>query len=58
LASRALSDGLTCAENRSRGWRELSQQYELAAWRTLRPFLKAPLPVQGAKKSNQSWEWS
>jgi len=58
LASRALSDGLTSAENRSRGWRDLAQQYELAAWHTLRPFLKSPQMIQGLKKSNQSWEWS
>jgi len=58
LASRSLSDGLSSAENRSHGWRELARQYELAAWRTLRPFLKSPQIVQGLKKSNQSWEWS
>ena len=58
LASRALLDGMTSAEHRSRGWRDLAEQYELAAWRTLRPFLKSPMPVKGAKKTNQSWEWS
>ena len=58
LASRALSDGLTSAEGRARGWRDLSIQYELAAWRTLRSFLKAPQIAAGSKKSNQSWEWS
>ena len=58
LASRTLSDGQTSAEYRSRGWRELAEQYELSAWRTLRPFLKSPMLVKGAKKSNQSWEWS
>ncbi|NQU06617.1 MAG: hypothetical protein HQ568_11035 [Calditrichaeota bacterium] len=58
LASRALSDGKTSAEGRARGWRDLSVQYELAAWRSLRPFLKSPQIAAGSKKGNQSWEWS
>jgi hypothetical protein len=58
LATRALSDGIASAEGRSRGWRDLSVQYELAAWRTLRPFLKSPQIAAGSKKGNQSWEWS
>ncbi len=58
LTSRALGDGETSAEGRARGWRELAVQFETSAWRTLRPYLHTPQLVKGAKKSNQSWEWS
>lgn len=58
LATRALSDGESSAEARSRGWRELADQYESLAWRTLRPFLKSPVMIKGSKKSNRSWDWS
>ena len=57
LASRALSDGQTAAEGRSRGWRNLAEQYETLAWQTLRPFLRVPVATGGAKRGNSSWEW-
>ncbi|MDP8239253.1 MAG: hypothetical protein P9X24_09190 [Candidatus Hatepunaea meridiana] len=58
LATRSLSDGCTSAEGRARGWRDLSSQFEISAWRTLRPFLHSPQITHGQKKGNQSWEWS
>jgi len=58
LATRVLSDGCPSAEGRARGWRDLSSQFEISAWRTLRPFLHSPQITHGQKKGNQSWEWS
>lgn len=58
LALRALADGLTSAENRSRGWREMANRYEAQGWRTLRPFVKSPMVTGGSKQSNTNWEWN
>ncbi len=57
LAAQALADGLTSAEGRSRGWRELADKYETAAWITLRPFLTQPALAGSVKKANSNWEW-
>lgn len=58
LATSALSDSMTSAEGRARGWRDLMTTFEISAWRTLRPFLKSPAMIGGSRKSNESWEWS
>jgi hypothetical protein len=57
LASSALSDGGASPETRARGWRELADSYEIAAWRTLRPFLSAPDFRPVGKQANNSWQW-
>lgn len=58
MAANALADGVTAAEGRARGWRDLSEHFERSAWLTLRPFLSMPVLKSGDKKSNQSWEWA
>ncbi|MBT3231512.1 MAG: hypothetical protein HN356_01725 [Calditrichaeota bacterium] len=57
LAMRALSDGRTAAEGRSRAWRNLSQQYESQAWITLQSFLAVHIPTGGTTQGNSNWEW-
>lgn len=57
MATRALSDGRTAAEGRSRAWRNLAIQYEGQAWITLQSFLAVHIPTGATKQGNSNWEW-
>jgi len=57
LASAALADGGASPEARARGWRELADSFETAAWQTLRRFLKPPDFRSAGKQANDSWKW-